>query len=129
MIRPLDDSLYATICGWWKEYDFSAQPPGVLPKRGYVALVSEKPVIACFLYTDPETLLGVFTFFGANPESSDDERSKGFSELCEHVLEEARRIGIKCILTPTNNPSLSTRLTENGFKKADENVIHFYKEI
>lgn len=129
MITPINDALYEIICGWWKAYGWPILPKELLPKRGYVAFIDEKPIIAGFILKDMDIPFGVFAYPTANPEASYEERTIGFSKLLAHVYEVSREIGLRHLMVAANNKSLCQRYLDNGFLKCDENVIHFYKEI
>lgn len=129
MIKQFDNELYQTICSWWQSHKWPILPQETLPKRGYVAFIGEKPIIAGFLLKYEDSHMGVFTFPVANPEANHDERTVAFKELIDHVSKVSEEIGIKALITPTNNKSFGNRLEINGFKKHDENVIHYMKEI
>ena len=128
MIKEIDDSLYSTVSGWWKARDFVPPQREILP-RGYVAFVDEVPIFAGFLYKDDRACLGLFIFLTSNPEASIEARKKAFSELEQHVEAVSKSLGIKALITGTNNQNLCDRFLENGFKKYDENAVHLMKGI
>lgn len=129
MIKSIDDSLYSIVCEWWSHHGFTVLPRGILPSEGYISFVGEKPIFAAWLYTATSGSLGLMVWLTANPESKKDERVEGFKILSNHISEVAEENKIKILITATNNNSLCDRFLDNGFKKADENVIHLFKEI
>jgi hypothetical protein len=127
MIKQIDDDLYQTVCTWWVARGWPELPQGFLPKRGYVAFVGEKPIIAGFLYKDETSYFGMMEWIVAAPDASKEEKTIGFNELCEHISQVAKNAGVKLLMTAVNNPSLQQRYENNGFNPTDTGMTHLQK--
>lgn len=129
MIKSINDDLYKLICTWWEAHSWPALPQELLPKRGYVIYINEKPVIAGFVYKDETSGFGMLEWIVSNPESTKEERDEGFRELVAHVESVGREIGIKFLFTYANHVSLIQKYQSNGFMVVDQNNTHLIKEI
>lgn len=129
MIQQIDDSLYQTICSWWIAHNWPVLPKEMLPKRGYMAFLGEKPIIAGFLYKDETSAFGMMEWMISNPDSSREQRDESFKELIKHVQEVSKEIGVRFLFTTTSKESLINRYKDAGFLVSDQSVTHLTKEI
>src|SRR3990167_6225154 len=116
MICQIDDNLYQTVCSWWKDRGAPAIPRDLLPKRGYVVVKGDRPIIAGFLYKDETARFGMVEYISSDPKSTKEERSSGFVELMDHILTVAKEDGIMFLITTANHPGLIEKLKNSGFK-------------
>jgi len=50
-IKPLSDSDYDNIlCGWWKDWKWTAPAKDFLPDMGYMVYYNDEPICAGYMY-------------------------------------------------------------------------------
>lgn len=130
MIRQIDDELYQVVCDWWRVHEWPIMERRLLPRRGFVSFVGEKPIMAGFLYKDETADFGMFDFLVSNPESSRDERDTAFNFLVDKVEKEAKESGITLLFTVSSHQGFTKRLLHHDFIDSGEGYIrHLIKII
>ena len=129
VIRQIDDGLYQTVCSWWKDRGAPPIPRELLPKRGYIVVKGDKPIIAGFLYKDETARFGMVEYISSDPKSTKEERVAGFVELMDHILMVAKEDGIMFLITTANHPGLIEKLKNSGFKIDCVNVTQLFREV
>lgn len=127
MIFDIDKKYYDIVSKWWQTHGWPALPKNVLPKRAYISVINEKPLIAGFLYKDDSSSLGMLEWIVANPDADYSEKTVGFNELITHIDNVCKNDKILFVLASTNNKSLKERYLKNGFIESDQNMTHFNK--
>ena len=129
MIKPVDDELYPMLCEWWKAHGWPEVPIGMLGQRGYIAFVEDKPIIAGFLLKDENSYFGMLEYVVANPEATQDEKSRGIAELIQSISKTAHDIEMRSMMTISDNPHLIQKYLDNGFKITSKSVTVLVKEV
>ncbi len=132
MIRKINDKLFAIFQDWCRSQGWPQAPRELFPSRGYIAFIGEKPVIAGWLYRDPDSAYSMMEYVVANPDSSHEDRSICFHELAEHIFEEARASGAKLMhmaIARDKDETFGRRLEAEGFEATDRNVTLYLKAL
>jgi len=117
MIKPITFELYQTLVGWWEAYNWPIPEQNILPHRGYVYFIGEKPMGAGFLYNDPTADFGLMDFIVCNPDSTPEERAEAIKGVETHIRKTAKALGIKAVLTISYAAKLTEKLEAAGYAR------------
>jgi len=129
MIHPITDRHYQLICEWWQAHNFPIVSKEFVSTRGFIFCSDEKPIVAAWVMKEETCGFGMLEWLVFNPEATSEERETGFRELVSHCETVAKEIGVKGLLTTTNNQNLAKRFLNHGFHKSDEGVIFLIKGV
>ena len=93
-----------------------------LPKIGYIALLSGQPVAAGFLrrieggYAQIDTL-------ASNPFFGSKLRHEGLNLIVKSLIEDAKALDLKAIISFTSDEGVLTRAKSIGFKETHQKLI------
>jgi hypothetical protein len=122
------DKHYEILLDWWKERDFPAIPPHLLPPIGIVVEIEAEPVCAGFLYYTNGGL-AIIDHLVADKHYDMDKRSQCIDFLIDSLEVVAKENGFLFVSAASNLKHLQERYERHGFKRYDINVVHFAKEI
>jgi hypothetical protein len=115
------DSDYADIRAWWgARPGWSPIPAEMLPRTGAIVEAAGEKLCAGFLYADG--CMGVLEWIVSNPEASPIRRVRAVEALIDTLLGIAWKIGVRRILSTTNNEALERLLVKHGFQVTERNV-------
>ena len=126
MIKDYKPEHLEFIHKWAEHYKFPKLTDEMLPD-GWVVYAGDKPVVCGWMYVGDKPKISWLAWIVMNPDSDNRERSAAFEELNTKVDEEAKRLGVKMMVTPTNNGSLIKRFNDNGWTTYDIDVCHLMK--
>lgn len=112
---------YEQLRVFWKQYDWIAPEVDVLPETGYVAMVDDKPIAACFVYLSNSALC-FMDWMIADKEANPDHRKEAVNGLIDKIKEQASESGYKIIYTITANTHLIGIYGEHGFQPMEKNA-------
>ena len=123
MVKQVNKELYDLICTWWEARSWPVIPWTTLPSNGYVVYEDEKPIIAGFLYLS-DSALGMIEWIVASPDTTKEERARGFDRLMEELLKTAKENDIQILYTSLNHPKLIEKYEKHNFVKAETDVTN-----
>lgn len=123
-IELVNEQNYKMLVEWWEGYSWPIIPFSMLPKIGFIV----NGVVAGFIYST-DSKICVIEWIIANPKTIKEERKKSLEELLTLLCNTAKDMGYTHCFTYTKNSGLINTLELSGFKKTDENMVHFMRSL
>lgn len=117
MIQPITLDLYEVLVSWWKSYGWPIPEKNILPQRGYVSFIGDRPIGAGFFYKDETADFGLMDFIVCNPDSTSEERAQAIAEVEGHIREAAKSLGVSAVLTISYTTKLTEKLEVAGYSR------------
>lgn len=131
-IRPIDDALFAVFQTWCAGHHWTQAPRLLFPKRGYMAFDGETPVMAGWLYRDPDTAYSMLEYVVADPASTGAQRGAAFPVLAQHIFAEAKALGaimMHMAIEQAKRNTFGKRLEAEGFLRTDDTMTMYVKAL
>lgn len=119
---------YDLICKWWEAKEWPKIPLEDLPRVGILISSKGVPSAVGFIYQTDSTL-AIMEWILANPEVSVMERVRALDALVDDLCYVAKNLGYRKIFTMLSHKRLMEKVEAHGFKRTDDNVSHFLKEL
>lgn len=123
-IELVNEQNYEMLVEWWKGYSWPSVPFNMLPKIGFIV----NDTVAGFIYSTDSNICLIEWIIG-NPKSSKEERKKSLIQLLNTLCNTAKDMGYNHCFTYTKNTGLINSLELVGFKKTDEQMVHFMRSL
>lgn len=96
-----------------------------------MAYVGDRPLMAAWLYRDPDSAYCMMEYVVAAPQSTHEERQNAFHELAEHIFAVARDLGAKIMhmAISSEKERFGEQLEAEGFQPTDRNVTLYLKTL
>lgn len=118
-VHLINDKFFGIIESWWSKHKSKIPPRDFLPKNGIVVCVDEQPICSAWFYRT-DSGVGIMGFVCADPESSKETRDLALNYLAKHAFDFAKMFGISLLYCPIRTKGLESRLSKNGWTKADD---------
>ena len=119
---------YGVVSEWWKKQDWEVLPIHALPTVGMIAYDKEIPVASGFLYNTDSTF-ALIEFIVGNPDLDHKVRGEGLDIVINSLMDSAKLMDKKVILSYTSHKRLIDRYENHGFFKGDRDMIGMTKVL
>lgn len=122
------DEVYDLMCSFWDLHKFPRINRLILPENTFVVYRDDTPIYTtCIYWTDSK--LAWLAWPISNKNASHKLREGGLVVLTNHIINYAKKKGLKMIITTSNTDSIVRSLESTGFELGDRNVDHHIKMI
>ena len=119
---------YALMSRWYEKRDFPIVPEEYLPEIGLVAMHDGAFVVMGQLYRTDGGIASI-SHLVSSPVATSEERHIGLDLVISNLMKIAEDQKYHLVTVATNLEKLFPRFENFGFKKTDEKVTHFGRQL
>ena len=126
-IRPITDSDYDALCGWWKDWGWTPVEKDFLPDTGYVVENEGEMICAGYLYLTNSKVCWV-DWIVSNKQIKEG-RKEGLSLLVSGLTEAAKATGARYSYALIKHIGLTQTYLSLGYQEGDSYSKELIKDL
>jgi hypothetical protein len=129
-IKPLSDNDYDNIlCGWWKDWKWTAPKKDFLPETGYMVYYNDEPICAGYMYITNSNVVLLEWIISSFKFKDRKIRKEALFMLVQTITSLSANLGKKYVYSLLKSKSLIEIYQELGFGTGDQNGTEMIKKI
>jgi hypothetical protein len=127
-IKPLSDNDYDDIlCGWWKDWKWTAPKKDFLPDMGYMVYYNDEPICAGYMYITNSNVVLLEWIISSFKFKDRKIRKEALLMLVQTITSLATTLEKKYVYSLLKSKSLIEIYQELGYMKGDSNTQEMIK--